>query len=145
MRLNLSSDKEEASISTADEEKTSSAFKEGPTKEDSRAWRCTAEKSWDERPLTESTVRKKLSLLPEGIKVTVGAGDEARVEVLEPPTRLPAWVTLTILMSTRHDPIASAVYRQNMGIVDDEDNLRDSGANDTSALPTKLKIGGGLS
>lgn len=71
-----------------------------------------------------------------------GTGEEARVETAEPC--LLEGITLTILISTRHEPIASAVYLQNMGTVDVDDSLRESGASDIRALPMKEYSGGGM-
>ena len=94
----------------------------------------------DESPLTESTVRKKLSLLPAG--TPPGTGEEERVEVVEFGC-LGVIITLTILMSTRQEPIASAVYRQNMGTTEVEESRRDRGASEIRAFPTKEYSGGG--
>jgi hypothetical protein len=91
--------------------------------------------------LIESMVRKKVILLPDGM--AHGAGDAGRVDTGVPC--FDACNTLEILMSTRHEPIASAVYRQNIGTTDVEDSLRDSGASDKRALPMNENCGGGES
>lgn len=85
-------------------------------------------------------------MLPGGTgRIAPGAGEEARVDAAEPFKYLAGMATLTILMSTRHDPIASAVYRQKIGTVDEEERRRESGARDRSALPMKEYAGGGKS
>jgi hypothetical protein len=91
--------------------------------------------------LTESTVRKKLSLQPVG--TAPGTGEDERVEVVEFGVCLGVIVTLTILMSTRQDPIASAVYRQKIGTTEAEESRRDKGASEIRAFPTKEYSGGG--
>jgi hypothetical protein len=92
--------------------------------------------------LTESTVRKKLSLLPVG--TAPGTGEEERVEVeVEFGVCLGVIITLTILMSTRQEPIASAVYLQKIGITEVEESRRDRGASEIRAFPTKEYYGGG--
>jgi len=85
-------------------------------------------------------VKKKLSLLPEGI--APGMGEEGRVDGVDLLECLSDNITLTILMSTRHEPMASAVYRQNIGTVE---SRRDSGASDINEFPTKEYSGGGVS
>ena len=72
-----------------------------------------------------------------------GAGDEDRVDTLDPLVRRVGGVTLTILMSTRHEPIASAVYRQNIGTVEDDDIRRARGVKEIRALPMNEYSGGG--
>lgn len=74
--LNFRSDRVEASMSRAFDENTSSDDTEGPTKEESRTCIWIEEKSCDDKPLIVSTVRTKISLLPEGI--VCGSGDEER-------------------------------------------------------------------
>jgi len=139
MRRNFSSDREDVSISRVLDENISSFVSDGPTKEDRRSWRCSAEKSCEDKPLIESTVREKLILLPGGI--AHGAGDPGRVDT--GVLCFDACRTLEILMSTRQEPIASAVYRQNIGTTDVEDSRRDRGARDRRALPMNEKCGGG--
>jgi len=143
LRRNFKSESDEASISMADEGKTSSEINAGPTNDDSRTWRWTAENSCDDKPLTESMVKKKLSLLPEGI--APGMGEEGRVDGVDLLECLSDNITLTILMSTRHEPMASAVYRQNIGTVEVDESRRDSGASDINEFPTKEYSGGGVS
>lgn len=107
-RLNLSSDREEASISNAVEGKISSAFTEDPTKDERRTWKWTARKSMEDSPLTWSIVRKKLSLLPGG--TVPGTGEDERVDGDDCELRyFGDNTTLTTLISTRHDPMASEV------------------------------------
>lgn len=141
-RLNFSSDKEHTSISKAAEGKTSSAATEDPTKEESRTWRCTPWKSWEDSPLTWSMVKKKLNLLPGG--TVLGAGDDARVDGDE-LRYLGDKTTLTTLMSTRQEPMASEVYRQNMGTVEFDDSRRESVASEIKAFPMNEYSGGGES
>ena len=93
--------------------------------------------------MTESTLRTKLNLLPGG--TVPGTGDEDRVEVLEELACLGDKMTLAILISMRHEPIASAVYRQKIGMTDEDDRRRDRGASGTSALPMNEYSGGGES
>jgi hypothetical protein len=144
---NFNSERLEESMSTAGEGKTSSAVTVAPTKEERRAWRWTVEKSYDDRPLTESMARLKLSLLPGG-SIT-GAGEDervpARVDGVDPFRYLGETTTFTTLISTRHEPIASAVYRQKMGTVLLELSLLESGARLTRAFPINEYSGGGLS
>jgi hypothetical protein len=143
LRRNFKSESDEASMSMADEGNTSSVVNAGPTKDDNRTWRWTAENSCDDRPLTESTVKKKLSLLPDGIDP--GIGEEERVDAADLLVCLSDNITLIILMSTRHEPMASAVYRQNIGTVEVDESRRDSGASDSNELPMKEYSGGGVS
>jgi hypothetical protein len=107
VRLNLRSEREDDSMFKGRDGKTSSVCKVGPTKEDNRTCRCTAEKSCGDKPFTASTVRKKASLLP-GVTAP-GTGEEDRVEVAEAVRCLLDMATLTSFMSIRHEPIASAV------------------------------------
>jgi len=73
-------------------------------------------------------------------------GDDGRVDAADPlALRLGGMMTLTTLRSTRHEPIASAVYLQKIGTVDVEGNLRESGAREIKALPMKEYSGGGES
>lgn len=141
LRRNLNSDKEEDSRSNAVEGKTSSAETVGPTIDDNRTCRWTAENSLGASPLTVSTVRKKFNLLPGGKAPGIGEADplECPFDGLEGRT------TLTNFISTRQEPIASAVYRQNIGTVEVQDNLRETGANEIRALPMKEYSGGGES
>lgn len=88
-------------------------------------------------------VRKKLSLLPDGIDP--GIGEEDRVDAVDLLVCLSDSITLTILMSTRHEPMASAVYRQNIGTVEVEESRRDNGASDINELPMNEYSGGGVS
>lgn len=141
MRRNFSSDREDVSISSAVDENISSFVRDGPTKDDKRSCRCSAEKSCEDKPLIESTVRKKLILLP-GVMAD-RAGDVGWVDAGAPC--FDACKTLEILISTRHDPIASAVYRQNIGTTDVDDIRRDRGASDKRALPMNENCGGGES
>lgn len=128
---------------TAEDGNTSSDVTVGPTNEESRTWRWTAENSWEDNPLTESTVREKLTLLPGGI--VPGTGEDERVEADEPLACLEDNTTFKILMSTRHDPIASAVYRQNIGTVEVDESRRERVARDIKAFPMNEYSGGGMS
>ena len=74
-----------------------------------------------------------------------GTGEDARVDEDDPLRCLEDKTTLTILMSTRHDPIASAVYRQKIGTVEVEDSRRDKVASDINAFPMNEYSGGGES
>lgn len=108
VRRNLSSDSEEASISSTEDENISSLASDGPTNEDNRTCRCKVAKSWDESPLIESTVKKKLILLPADN--ADGAGELGLVEAADPDVCFEGiWITLEILRSTLQEPIASAV------------------------------------
>jgi hypothetical protein len=108
VRRNLSSDSEDASISSTEDVKISSFASDGPTNDDNRTCRCKAVKSCDESPLIQSMVKKKLILLPGGNRD--GTGELGRVEAADPDTCLEdIWITLEILRSTLQDPIASAV------------------------------------
>lgn len=90
----------------------------------------------EESPLMLSMVRKKVSLKdPAGL--APGRGDDDRVEGAEPLGELPAGRGMATFISIRHEPMASAVYRQKMGNVDVDETFRPSGASDTSALPMK--------
>jgi hypothetical protein len=142
-RRNFSSEREDWSMSIADEGKTSSDARLGPTNEERRACIWTAEKSWDDNPLTESTVRKKVILLPGG--TVPGTGEVDRVEGLDSFAYFAGRVTLITRMSIRQDPMASAVYRQNIGTVDVEESRRERGARDISAFPMNEYSGGGES
>jgi hypothetical protein len=93
--------------------------------------------------LTESTVRKKLNLLPDGIEP--GIGEDGRVEAADLLACFSDKTTLTILMSIRHEPIASAVYLQKIGTVEVDESRRESGASDINELPMKEYSGGGVS
>jgi hypothetical protein len=93
--------------------------------------------------LTELIVRKKLSLLPNGI--TPGAREEGRVEAVDSVVCPVDTATLMILISIRHEPMASAVYLQNIGTVDVDENLRERGANEINALPMNEYSGKGVS
>ena len=64
-----------------------------------------------------------------------GTGDDDRVEVVEVLACLGERTTFAILISTRQDPIASAVYLQKIGTVDEDDSRRERGANDKRAVP----------
>ena len=88
-------------------------------------------------------MRKKLNLLPGG--TVPGDGEDARDDGNDPLRYLEDRTTLTILMSTRHEPIASAVYRQKIGTVEVEDNRRDKVASEIKAFPMKEYSGGGES
>ena len=97
--------------------------------------------------MTESIVNTKLTLLPTlndlyPFIIGDGRGEDDLVEVPEPGCRL-GGATLRIRRSIRHDPMASAVYRQNMGTIEVDDNRREIGARETSALPMKEYRGGG--
>lgn len=132
------------SISNADDVYTSSVGRDGPTNDDSRICIWIAAKSWEDSPLTESTVKKNEILLPVG-KVP-GMGDDGLVDAADPlALRFGGNTTLTTFRSTRQDPMASAVYRQKIGMVEVDDNRRDKGARETRALPIKEKSGGGES
>lgn len=74
-----------------------------------------------------------------------GAGEDDRVDVAELLVRLEENTTFTIFISTRHEPIASAVYLQNMGTTEVDESRRDSGAIEIMALPMKEYSGEGLS
>jgi hypothetical protein len=93
--------------------------------------------------LTESTVKKNINLLPD--RMVPGTGEADRVEGVEPFRCFTDGTTLDILMSIRHEPMASAVYRQNIGTVEVEDKRRASGASENKALPMKEYSGGGES
>ena len=82
VRRNLSSDSEDVSISSTEDENISSFANDGPTKEDNRTCKCKAAKSWDESPLIESIVRKKLILLPDDNRD--GTGEPGLVEAADP-------------------------------------------------------------
>lgn len=140
---NFNSDSDDESMLSATDGNTSSAERLGPTKEERRTWRWTPEKSCDESPLMESTVKKKPNLVPGG--TCPGTGEEERVEEDDPFKYLAERTTFTTLMSTRHEPMASAVYRQKIGTVDVDDNLRESGASEIRAFPIKEYSGGGES
>jgi hypothetical protein len=101
------------------------------------------EKSLDPNPFTWSTLTTKLTLLP-GCKA-VPIGEDALVEVVDPLDFLTGTVTFATLTSTRHDPIASEVYRQNMGTVEVAESLLESGANEINAFPIKEYAGAGSS
>jgi hypothetical protein len=91
-------------------------------------------------------VRKKLSFVPECmILVLLSTGDEALVEADDAIAYFAGGITLTSLISTRHDPIASAVYLQKMGTVDTDESFLESGASEISALPMNENSGGGES
>ena len=97
--------------------------------------------------MTESIVNTKFILLPTlndllPFSPGDGRGEDDLVEAPEPGCRL-GGVTLRIRRSIRHDPIASAVYRQNMGTVEVDDNRRETGDKETRALPINEYIGGG--
>lgn len=143
LRLNLRSDSEDSSRSTALDGKTSSALTVAPTKDESLTWRWTEEKSWDVSPFTESTVRKNPSFVPGGIDP--GAGEDDLVEEAEPLAYLEDNVMLTTFTSTRQEPMASAVYLQKIGTVDVLDNFLYKGARDMRAFPMKEYSGGGES
>jgi hypothetical protein len=74
-----------------------------------------------------------------------GTGEADRVGGVEPFRYFADGTTLVILMSIRHEPIASAVYRQNIGTVEFEDSRRARGVSDIKALPMKEYSGGGES
>lgn len=93
--------------------------------------------------MTESTVKKKLSLVPGGIVPEIG--EEARVDADDALAYLEDSIALTSLISTRQEPIASAVYLQKIATVEEDDNRRDSGASEIRALPMKEYSGGGES
>ena len=80
-------------------------------------------------------LRAKLSLLPGG--TVTGTGEDARVEVLEAFGCFDGTTTLAIFTSMRHEPMASAVYLQKIGTMEEHVNRRDNGASDRSALPMK--------
>jgi hypothetical protein len=91
--------------------------------------------------LTESIVSTKLILLPTAnglfpFGVEDGKGEDDLVEAAEPACRF-GGAMLRIRRSIRHDPIASAVYRQNIGTIEVNDNRRETGAKETKALPMK--------
>lgn len=130
-------------MSRAEDGKTSSEARFGPIIEDSRTWRCMPEKSWEDRPLTESMVMKNINLLPG--RTVPGTGDDDRVDEVELFRCLAESTTLTIFMSTRQEPIASDVYRQKIGTVEVEDSRRARGARDIKAFPIKEYSGGGES
>ena len=89
---------------------------------------------------------EKLNLLPGGIRGTVpGAGEDDRVEAADPFRNLGGKTTLRTFMSMRHDPMASAVYRQKIGTVDEEGSRRDRETREMSALPMNEYEGGGKS
>lgn len=88
-------------------------------------------------------VKKNINLLPD--RIVPGTGEADRVEGAEPFRCFMDGTTLDIFMSIRHEPIASAVYRQNIGTVEFEDSRRPSGASDIKALPMKEYSGGGES
>lgn len=88
-------------------------------------------------------VKKKLSFVPGGM--VPGTGEEARVDADDALAYLDASIALTSLISMRHEPIASAVYLQKMGTVDDDDSRRERGAREIRALPIKEYSGGGES
>ena len=64
-----------------------------------------------------------------------GTGDVARVEVAEALAYLGDRTTFEILISMRHEPIASAVYLQNMGTTEEDDSLLDRDAKESNAFP----------
>ncbi len=90
-----------------------------------------------------STVKKKLSLLPGG--TVPGTGEDDRVEVLDALAWRGERMTFEILISMRHEPIASEVYLQKIGTMEVDDRRRDRGARDISELPMNEYSGGGES
>lgn len=75
----------------------------------------------------------------------LGTGEDDRVDVAEPFVYLGDSTTFTTLMSTRHEPIASAVYLQNIGTVEVDGSRRERGAREIRALPINEYSGGGES
>jgi hypothetical protein len=79
---------------------------------------------------------------PEGS--ALGIGEDERLVEVEPPNDFNGWVTVATLISIRHDPIASAVYRQKIGAVLVDEKRRDKGARETIAFPiNEYPEGGG--
>jgi hypothetical protein len=116
---------------------------EDPVKLESRTCRWSEANSCDERPLTVSIVKKNPSLLPA--EAALGIGDDDLVEETDPPPLRGGSSIFTILMSTRHDPIASEVYLQNIGTTDVEQSRLYIEESEIIALPMKEYSGGGQS
>ena len=95
--------------------------------------------------MTVSTVNAKLSLLPEGS--VCGSDTGARPGDAAPLVceYFVGNTTFDTRISIRHDPIASDVYRQRIGAVQEEDSFRDKGPREMRALPINEYAGAGLS
>lgn len=106
--------------------------------EDRRICACKAEKSIDESPFTWSMVIVKVNFDGEGDLVP-GRGEPALVEGADPFCErmgVDCGGEAT-LRSTRHEPIASLVYRQKIGRMEEVDSFRERGERDTKAFPMK--------
>lgn len=73
----------------------------------------------------------------------LGTGEDDRLWTADPPGDLTGGSTFCTLMSTLHDPIASAVYRQKIGSVAVVDSFLERQASETRAFPMKEYSGGG--